>query len=93
MWIAFGLAVFLVFGLSLLIGRSISKAIGSMVAAMTRLAGGDVRTAIPGLGRNDEIGEMASAVEVFKNSMVESDGCGPSSSRPSSVRRRSAKPT
>jgi methyl-accepting chemotaxis protein len=73
MLVAFGLAVVLVFGLSLLIGRSISKALGSMVAAMTRLAGGDVRIAIPGLGRTDEIGEMAGAVEVFKNNMIEAD--------------------
>jgi len=73
MLVAFGLAVVLVFGLSLLIGRSISKAIGSMVAAMTRLAGGDVRTAIPGIGRRDEIGEMAGAVEVFKRNMIEAD--------------------
>ncbi|MBX9648202.1 MAG: HAMP domain-containing protein [Xanthobacteraceae bacterium] len=73
MLVAFGLAVVLVFGLSLLIGRSISKAIGSMVVAMTRLAGGDVKLAIPGLGRHDEIGEMAGAVEVFKNSMIETE--------------------
>ena len=73
MLIAFGLAVILVFGASLLIGRSISKALGSMVVAMTRLAGGDVKVAIPGLGRRDEIGEMAGAVEVFKNSMIETE--------------------
>ena len=28
---------------------------------------------IPGLGRRDEIGEMAGAVEVFKNNMIEAD--------------------
>ena len=42
MLIAFGLAVVIVCGLSLLIGRSISKAIASMVSAMIRLAGGDL---------------------------------------------------
>ena len=75
MWmvIAFALAVVLVIGLSLLIGRSISGAIASMVSAMTRLAKGDLRIAIPGLGRRDEIGEMAGAVEVFKNSMTEAE--------------------
>ena len=71
--IAFALAVVLVIGLSLLIGRSISGAIASMVSAMTRLAKGDLRIAIPGLGRRDEIGEMAGAVEVFKNSMTEAE--------------------
>jgi methyl-accepting chemotaxis protein len=73
MLIAFGAAVILVFGLSLLIGRSISKALASMVSAMTRLAGGEVRIAIPGLGRKDEIGEMASAVGVFKDNMIEAE--------------------
>src|SRR6185312_4886671 len=73
MLIAFALSVVLVCGLSLLIGQLISKALGSMVSAMTRLAGGDVRMAIPGLGRKDEIGEMAGAVEVFKNNMIETE--------------------
>jgi methyl-accepting chemotaxis protein len=73
MLIAFGLAVVFVFTLSLLIGRSISRALASMVGAMTRLAGGDFKIAIPGLGRRDEIGEMAGAVEVFKNNMIEAD--------------------
>ncbi|MEA2963685.1 MAG: methyl-accepting chemotaxis protein, partial [Alphaproteobacteria bacterium] len=73
MLIAFGLSIVLVCALSLLIGRSISGAISSMVSAMTRLAGGDFRIVIPGLGRKDEIGEMAGAVEVFKNNMVEAE--------------------
>ncbi|HET9585050.1 MAG TPA: methyl-accepting chemotaxis protein [Bradyrhizobium sp.] len=73
MLIAFALSVVLVTGLSLLIGRSISNALASMVSAMTRLAGGDFKIAIPGLGRKDEIGEMAGAVEVFKNNMIEAE--------------------
>jgi methyl-accepting chemotaxis protein len=73
MLIAFGLAVMLVFGLSFLIGRSISNALASMVSAMIQLAGGDFKIAIPGLGRKDEIGEMAGAVEVFKNNMIEAE--------------------
>jgi methyl-accepting chemotaxis protein len=73
MLIAFALSVVIVSGLSFLIGRSISSALASMVSAMTRLASGDVRLTIPGLGRRDEIGEMAGAVEVFKNNMIEAD--------------------
>ncbi len=75
MWmlVAFGLAMVLVCGLSLLIGRSISSALASMVSVMTRLAGGDVKIAIPGVGRRDEIGEMAGAVDVFKHNMIEAD--------------------
>ena len=67
------LAVVLVGGLSFLIGRSISGAIASMASAMTKLAGGDVKIAVPGLGRSDEIGEMAGAVDVFKNNMIEAE--------------------
>jgi methyl-accepting chemotaxis protein len=73
MLITFALSLILVCGLSLLIGRSISKALASMVSAMTRLAGGDFKIVIPGLGRKDEIGEMAGAVEVFKNNMIEAE--------------------
>src|ERR1700681_2732890 len=49
MWmlIALGLAVVVVSGASLLIGRSISNALSAMVRAMTRLAGGEFTVAIP----------------------------------------------
>ena len=75
MWMlgAFVLAVLFVLGLSFVIGRSISTALTGMIGAMTRLAGGDVRIAIPGLGRSDEIGEMAGAVEIFKTNKIEAD--------------------
>jgi methyl-accepting chemotaxis protein len=73
MLIAFGLAVVLVCGLSLLIGRSISTALSAMVRAMTRLAGGDFVVLIPSLDRRDEIGEMADAVQVFKTNMIETE--------------------
>ena len=75
MWmlIALGLAVVVVSGASFLIGRSISKALSAMVRAMIRLAGGDFTVAIPGLGRRDEVGEMAGAVEVFKTNMIETE--------------------
>ncbi|MBR0758565.1 HAMP domain-containing protein [Bradyrhizobium jicamae] len=75
MWmlVAFALSVLFVLGVSFLIGRSISASLAAMIGAMTKLAGGDVRIAIPGLGRKDEIGEMAGAVEVFKNNMVEAE--------------------
>jgi methyl-accepting chemotaxis protein len=71
--IAFGLAVVVVSAVSFLIGRSISQALSAMVRAMTRLAGGDFAIAIPSLGRNDEVGEMAGAVQVFKTNMIETE--------------------
>ena len=75
MWmlIALVLAVVVVSAASFLIGRSISTALSAMVRAMTGLAGGDATIAIPGLGRKDEVGEMAGAVQVFKTNMVETE--------------------
>jgi methyl-accepting chemotaxis protein len=73
MLIALGLTVVLVGAVSFLIGRSISKALSAMVRAMTMLAGGDAAVAIPSLGRSDEVGEMAGAVQVFKDNMIETE--------------------
>jgi methyl-accepting chemotaxis protein len=73
MLIAFGLAVIVVSSASWLMGRSISKALSGMVRAMTQLAARDFKVAVPGLGRGDEIGEMAGALEVFKVNMVEAE--------------------
>jgi methyl-accepting chemotaxis protein len=74
-WMLFALALALavVLAFSLTIGRSVSKALMAMVQAMVRLAGGDSKVEIPGVGRHDEIGEMAGAVEVFKNNMIEAE--------------------
>ncbi len=40
-------------------------------AAMSDLAGGNLKTVIPGEGRRDEIGEMAKAVQVFRDAAIE----------------------
>jgi methyl-accepting chemotaxis protein len=55
-----------VLGIGLLIGRSVSKPLSSMRGAMIELAGGNFSIVLPGLGRADEIGEIAQAVETFK---------------------------
>jgi methyl-accepting chemotaxis protein len=51
---------------ALLLGRGIAKPMTAMCKAMRELAGGHFDVVLPGLGRNDELGEMASAVEEFK---------------------------
>ncbi len=48
------------------IGRSVSKPLSAMRAAMLDLAKGNFAIVLPGLGRPDEIGEIAQAVETFK---------------------------
>jgi methyl-accepting chemotaxis protein len=55
-----------VLGAGLSIGRSVSKPLSTMTAAMLELANGNFEIVLPGLGRPDEIGEIAQAVETFK---------------------------
>ena len=51
---------------ALLLGRGISRPMIAMCKAMRELAGGHFDVVLPGLGRRDELGEMAGAVEEFK---------------------------
>ena len=53
--------------------HGISAPISTMTSAMTGLAQRDLTTAIPGVGRGDEIGGMAQAVQVFKDAMIAAD--------------------
>jgi methyl-accepting chemotaxis protein len=38
---------------------------------MSKLASGDMTVEVPGMLRNDEIGEMGKAVQVFKDNAIE----------------------
>ena len=66
-----GVALLLVAGLFLLVGRSIVNPINAMTAAMRKIAEGETSTAIPALERRDEVGAMAKSVQVFKDNMIE----------------------
>jgi methyl-accepting chemotaxis protein len=61
------LAVAVAFGL----GRAIGRPINRIVADMARLSAGDLEVEIHGVGRRDEIGRIASALQVFKETAVE----------------------
>ena len=63
--VAFGL------GFSWLIGRSITRPLNGLSGVMKRLAAGDTGARIPATGARDEIGEMARAVIVFRDTMIE----------------------
>ncbi len=56
---------------SLFISRGISRPVMGIAAAIKRMAAGDFDTALPGLGRKDEIGEIAAAVEGIKAKAAE----------------------
>jgi len=59
--------------LGFIIVRSITQPIAGMTGAMSRLASGEAAVEIPGTGRHDEIGAMASAVQVFKDNMLRAE--------------------
>jgi methyl-accepting chemotaxis protein len=62
-----GVGVFL----ALLLGRSVSRPLVAITAVMNHLSSGDTAVTIPGSERLDEMGTMAKAVEVFRQSMIE----------------------
>src|ERR1051326_2983400 len=47
-------------------GRVISRPIVAMTAAMRQLAAGDLAVEIPAAGRDDEVGQMAQALSIFR---------------------------
>ena len=60
------------FGAFILV-RRISRPIRAMTDAMLALANKDYSVAIPARERRDEVGQMAQAIQVFKDSMAEGD--------------------
>ncbi len=59
--------------LAFVIGGGITRPLSAMTAAMTRLAGGDKDIDIPARGGTDEVGEMAEALEIFRQSLITAD--------------------
>jgi methyl-accepting chemotaxis protein len=74
-WVSLGVAAMAAFSLAMafLLIRGISMPVTSMTQAMRRLAQHDLSIEITGTGRGDEIGAMADAVAVFKESMITAD--------------------
>jgi methyl-accepting chemotaxis protein len=65
--VALAIGGFLLGGvLAIVLGRGISRPMIAMCKAMRELAGGNFDVVLPGLGRSDELGDMAAAVEEFK---------------------------
>jgi len=53
--------------------RAIVQPVRTMTEAMLVLADGDKTITVPGTEREDELGEMAQAVQVFKDNMIRAD--------------------
>ena len=62
---------FIVVALAFLIGRGIARPISTMTNSMRALADGDLDVEIPAQEYGNEVGEMAAAVQVFKNNAIE----------------------
>jgi len=60
-------------GLVMMVRRRVCKPIVDLTARMSSLASGDLAGDIEGADRGDEIGAMASAVQVFKDNMIKAD--------------------
>ena len=65
-------AISLVIGLCAILFSlfGVARPIERMTAAMGRLAAGDAATTVPSTDRQDEIGAMAAAVQVFKDNLI-----------------------
>jgi methyl-accepting chemotaxis protein len=59
--------------IALFTARSIATPIQVITGTMGKLATGDTSVIVAGVDRTDEIGQMAGAVQVFKNNMIEAD--------------------
>jgi methyl-accepting chemotaxis protein len=89
------LAVLIVFaaasaGLIVMVRRRVCQPIVDLTASMSRLAGGDVSSAITGLERDDEIGAMAAAVGVFRDNIIRADTLAAEKATESDVKMRRA---
>ena len=66
-----GIGVITILLTVLLIKKTVSDPISRVVAATNAVAGGDLETTVPGRERADEIGEIANAVQGFKENAIE----------------------
>jgi methyl-accepting chemotaxis protein len=69
-WILLGLGVIFAGVIAFVTARSIVNPIGSITEAMTLLADGKMETDVPSRERTDEIGDMAGAVQIFKDNSI-----------------------
>lgn len=58
---------------SFLLGGIIARPVVRMTDTMSELASGNLEADVPALGQSDEIGQMATAVQVFKDNALETE--------------------
>src|SRR4051812_11673513 len=70
LWCISGLVFLVIGGGIFAVGLGVIRPMTRMTGVMTRLAAGALDTAIPSLHRRDEVGAMASAVQVFRDNAL-----------------------
>ena len=74
-WLALGIGAALLIGLAWVLSRRLARSIAEPISKLTRavtdLAQGTNDIDIPGIGRHDELGEMAQAMLVFRSAAEE----------------------
>jgi methyl-accepting chemotaxis protein len=68
--VAAGIAIGILFGI--ILAHGISKPLRQMTRSMLRLADGDTTVTVENFNQKNEIGDLASALAVFKNNAIES---------------------
>lgn len=69
--VTYVVALVVLMGSLWVVGRGIVSGVQGMTQAMSRLANGDLEVEIPAQDQRDEIGEMAQAVNIFKENAIE----------------------
>jgi len=60
-------------GMAILTARGIVNPIRAITGAMSALSLGNLKIAVPALERRDEVGDMAKALQIFKDNMIEAE--------------------
>lgn len=63
----------LMIGGMLMVRSRVTRPLAAITGVMTRFAANDFASEVPGLERNDEIGRMAAALQVFKEAMINAE--------------------
>jgi methyl-accepting chemotaxis protein len=72
LWITAGVGLLIGLAIALWIGiKGLARPIADLKSVMEAFARNELKAAVPGIERRDEVGDMARAVEVFKTNAVE----------------------
>jgi len=91
LWILLVISVSAAAAIAYLTARSIARPVVEMTGNMAELANGNLCVEISGQDRSDEIGDMAQAVQVFKDSMRETERLNIEKQKEQAVREKRIK--